>query len=107
MPVKRAAKERLRRITPEALAAFKRLRRERDGSGAWWQAHHALHDALLLPPWVFPFDGSADEPIYPLDARSETTGELWRKLEAMAKPVGLPAESTLRACTHNRAISGP
>jgi hypothetical protein len=81
----RAAKERLRRITPE-VAAFKRLRAERDGSRAWWVAHHALHDALRLPPWVFPFDGSEDNPIYPLDARSETTGELWRELEGAAKP---------------------
>ena len=40
-----------------------------------------LHDALRLPPWVFPFDGSEDKPIYPLDAQSETTGELWRELE--------------------------
>lgn len=87
MPIKmRAAKERLRRITPEAVAAFKRMRMERDGSEAWWQAHHALHDALQLPPWIFPFDGSADEPIYPLNSGGETTGAIWRELEAAAKP---------------------
>ena len=65
-----------RTITPEAVEAFKRMRMARDGSEAWWQAHHVLHGALRLPPWVFPFDGSEDKPIYPLDARSETTGEL-------------------------------
>ena len=30
---------------------------------------------------VPPLDGSEDKPIYPLDAQSETTGELWRELE--------------------------
>ena len=41
-----------------------------------------LHDALRLPPWVFPFDGSDDVPIFALNAQSETTGELWRALRA-------------------------
>ena len=50
-------------------------------------AHHALHDALRLPPWVFPFEGSEDKPIYPLNAKSETTGDLWRELEAALVPV--------------------
>ena len=65
--------------------AFKRMRTLRYGSKAWWEAHHALHDALRLPPWVFPFDGSDDQPIYPLNAQSETTWEIWRELEAAAK----------------------
>ena len=37
--------------------------------------HYTLHDALRLPPWVFPFDGSDDVPIFPLNAKSKATGE--------------------------------
>ena len=73
-----------RTITPDAVAAFRHLITARYGSTAWWEAHNALHDALRLPPWLFPFDGSDDVPVYPLDAKSETTGELWRELEAAA-----------------------
>ena len=80
-PIKR---KQYRTITPAAVEAFKRMRARRDGSRAWWRAHHELHEALRLPPWVFPFDGSEDKPLYPLDARSETTGEIWRELEAAA-----------------------
>src|SRR5262245_51412851 len=81
MPVKlRASKQRRHRITAEAVAAFKRMQAERDGSTAWWHAHHALHDALGLPPWIFPFDGTKDEVINPMSG-GVTTGELWRELE--------------------------
>ena len=81
-PIKR---KQYRTITPEAVDAFKRMRAKRDGSRTWWRAHHELHDALRLPPWVFPFDGSEDVRIEPLNDRSETTGELWRALEAAGK----------------------
>jgi hypothetical protein len=54
----------------------------REGSRAWWDAQHALREALRLPPWVFPFDGSNDVPLFPLDRLSERTGEIWRELEA-------------------------
>ena len=74
-------RDRRRKITPEAIDAFKRMGAARDGSKAWWQAHHALHAALRLPPWVFPFDGSEDVPLLPLDRHSERTGDLWRELE--------------------------
>ena len=78
-PLKR---KQYRTSTPEAVEAFKRRRAARDGSKKWWEAHHVLHAALRLPPWVFPFDGSDNVPLFPLDRHSERTGELWRELEA-------------------------
>ena len=57
----------------------------RDGSKAWWEAHRALHAALRLPPWVFPFDGSDDVPIYRSTVIARRTGDLWRELE-QARP---------------------
>ena len=87
MTTKRRPLNRNRRhkVMPEAVEAFRRMGEARDGSKAWWQAHHALHAALGLPPWIFPFDGSEDKPIYPLDRHSERTGDLWRELEAASK----------------------
>ena len=41
-------KRRIYFVGKEAVAAFKCMRMERDGSEAWWQAHHELHDALRL-----------------------------------------------------------
>ena len=41
-------------------------------------------NALGLPPWIM-FDDEKDEPSIPLDRQSETTGELWRALEAATK----------------------
>jgi hypothetical protein len=42
---------------------------------------HAPSDALRLPPWCS-LHGSDDVPVFPLDAQGETTGEIWRELEA-------------------------
>jgi hypothetical protein len=68
------------KITPAAISAFKDMQAARYGSKAWWRAHHALHDALRLPPWIFPFDGSEDNrPIYPMIG-GVSPSELWHQL---------------------------
>jgi hypothetical protein len=45
---------------------------------------HAPSDASRPPPWCS-LHGSNDVPVFPLNAQSETTGEIWCELEAAAK----------------------
>ena len=42
-----------RRITPEAIAAVRRIEIAQN-SDEWWAAHNALHEALGLKPWEWP-----------------------------------------------------
>ena len=89
-PIKRALQT---RITAEAIDAFKAWRAvgeclnpddegydcgECDVCEQWWSAHNAVHSALGLRPWVWPFSEEHDPMLWKeLELRSQDTGRAY------------------------------
>ena len=96
MPVKlRKRKDRISRITPVAIEAFRRmeLARHYGENEEWWAAHNMLHDELGLPPWEWPcFEYPDAQCPYPTGCWA---AEHWHKTRA-ERPEAFALYKTLR-----------